>query len=212
MARKPPKIITPVLVTLLMGAGLWTYFQPAFEIQLSGFAARSWSAWDLSRSAAGSVSRFLPKHENKPQIKIEVKTDFTGFLKKLFPRRPGAGSFQPTWQQWAGFVLGLLIPAALALAYFCLLLSLAAQILHPEAIRRLSGITLLASIYALAGVFYLGREAEKIYKASLDHASHGILGLFSKSLVPEMSVHPALALYGLPVLAAAIFFLSCRKR
>ena len=212
MARKAPKILTPVLLTLTMGAGLWTYFQPAFEIQLSGFAAKSWSAWDLSRSAADSLSRFLPKRDNKPRIKIEVNTGFTDFLKKLFPRKPGDGSFQPTWQQWAGFVLGLLIPAALALAYFCLLLSLAALIIHPEAIQRLSGITFLASIYALVGVFYLGREAEQIYKDSLAHASHGLLGLFSKSLVPQMSVHPAIALYSLPLLAAAIFFLSSRKR
>lgn len=159
------------------------------------------------QSFAGAASKFVsPK--KKPMIHVDINTGFTDLLKKIFLRKQARWN----WKAAAGFALGILIPAAMALAYLSLFAGAGTLLLKSQAgLSRLASIAAWASAYALLGVLYLGERAEDLFKASAQEASPGILGLFVRPLIP-MSLDAGLALIALPALASALWLLSLRKR
>lgn len=204
MARRKTQSFSRPVILMLFAAVLWTFFQPVFTIKLSSFSARSWSSWQLSQSFFGTASKFIsPK--KKSMIDVDINTSFTDLLKKIFPRKKS----QWNWKSSAGFALGILIPSALALAYLCLFAGAGTLLLKSQTgLSRLTGLAAAASFYALAGVLYLGEKAEDIFRVSAEQASQGILGLFARPFVPQMSLEPGIALFILPLIAAAIWILS----
>lgn len=204
MARRKAKRVFHLLFLVLFAAILWTFFQPAFSIKLSAFPARSWSAWQLSETAAAHASKvFSP--QKKPLLDADLRTGFTDLLQKLFPRKKS----QWNWKASAGYALGILIPCMLAAAYFFLLLAaLSFGFLRRQGLVRLSGMATGASAYALTGVLYLSERAQDLLQASASEAAHGLVGFLARPLTPQLALEAGTGLILLPLLAGGLWFLG----
>lgn len=203
LRRKKSGFSRPAVLVLL-AAVLWTFFQPAFTINIAAFQTRSWSAWQLGQSIYDSASRaIVPRKQSA--LDVRVNTGFTDLLKKIFPFKKA----QWNWKSVAGFAFGIFIPMALALAYFCFAAGAGILFIKSrKSVSRLAGFSVLMSTYALAGVIYLGEKAEDLFRASAAQASQGMFGFLSRPLVPQLSLEPGIAMILLPILAASFWLLS----
>ena len=206
MAIRPYKSFLSLLIPgILFCAVAWTYFQPAFRIQISGIPASQWNAHQLARSFYRNA---LQPNKEFP-IQIELRTSFFDFLKKLFPKK----KHEPNVRAYAGLVLGTLIPVAFLLAYL--------SILAGTALSWIPGLkkkniffcgAFFLSVYAWGGIWFLHEKAGDLMRTSLHEASRGFFGFIAKSFVQQIRIEPGIALISLPILAALLWFISSIRK
>jgi hypothetical protein len=175
-----------VLVWLFLAGSAATYFMPALRLNVPGIGQISWSAWDLTESAAKAAQA-----EIKDQKPPQKDWDFMDLLKKITPKNPES---QKPKKISGPFILGALVPVSLALSYLIvLLMSVMAAAGKTGGAVSFAGV--ISSGYALFGTFYLGQAAQQAFQDSMDKAAGGFLGVVTKNFVKEMTVNPGTALY-----------------
>lgn len=175
-----------ILIYVMLFTGLATVYMPMMQVQSPALGTKSWRVMDLVKA--------LPKGggEKKDPI-IKVDYDFMDVLKKILPKNSKTDKPQKVSLT---FILGILVPVALALTYALLILSLIlAPVKKGPFFPWVSGMSFLTAAYSLAGIFYLGLSAEKAFTDAVDKASQGLLGIITKNLVPEISLTPATGCY-----------------
>lgn len=187
MAKKKGKKGAVILMVWLFLAGsAATYFMPALRLSVPGIGQMSWSAWDLTESAAQAAQAKLKDQKTPPK-----DWDFMDLLKKITPKNPESKKPQkisPT------FVLGALVPVSLFLSYL-LVLWMGLMAASGKTGGAVSFAGVISSGYALFGTFYLGQAAQQAFQDSMDRAAGGFLGVVTKNFVKEMTVNPGTALY-----------------
>jgi len=195
------KSLSKPLVLLLFVGVLWSYFQPALKVQLSGVDAKQWSAHDFGKSFYAGAIKALEPRKNKA-VKVELKVNFIDLLKKVFPQKKEGGN----WKAYAGFTMGVLIPVAFLAAYAHAAAGTAAFFLPLfKRTRFLLRNAFFLSLYALGGVLILRHRAEGLVHEALKESSQGIFGFITKSFVQQISVEPATALMCLPLFAGGMW-------
>lgn len=191
-----------VLIYVLLFAGLATAYMPMLEVKSPPIGSKSFGVSDLIKSLPKSTG------EKKDPI-IKVDYDFMDILKKILPKN---SSNEPKKFSLT-FILGVLVPVALALTYFLLVISLlVAPIKKGPFLSWVSGTAFFSSAYSLVGIFYLGLAAEKAFEDAVEKASGGLLGVITKNFIPELSITPDMGAYVLTGIALATVIISQFRR
>ena len=198
-ASKPWGIIAILYIGLI--AALGTYALPLLRVKLPPVGEKAWSIMD--------VTKMLPKmtqskpSEDKNVFGVKTDFDFMDLLEKVAPKN---SANQPS-KVSPVFILGVLVPVSLVLTYVFMVLGL---LLAPwaAALGWVTGFSVLTSLYALGGTFYLGKSASQVFHESVSKAAEGIFGGIAKNFVPEITIQPDTALYALAVLSILIFLIN----
>jgi len=175
MTKAKKKQIAGWLLVVFIFVGLATYMMPFMRVQIGGVGLLRYSFSDLVG--------FLPKPDigtsqsSKP--KIHFKEALEKLVKKVNPPSKQGGGFP-----FSGpFILGLLIPVALAWAYVLLLVTLILEFADKKK-RHLKYLLLsaLCAFYAMAGSVYLSYVARKAVSDSGGKFFSLITKAFSQSI------------------------------
>jgi len=192
-----------LLFIFLVGA-LATYFIPIVKIEVPPLGEMKWAVSDVV-DILPKVS--FEKKEGKRMFDIDFKKnrEFLDLLEKILPKSEAGGMNKANLT----FILGILVPIALALTYFLIIACLLFSIVRlKKFVVFLAGTACLSSCYALFGFFQLGVQAEKVFDQAVAKAGEGALGLITKHLVPEITVAPDTGLYALLGACILVFFAS----
>ena len=197
---------------LLMGAiyvfliaALGTYFLPIVGVNLPAFGKKSWSVRDVvSAIPKGTAQKEEKKGDLTPQY------DFLDLVKEISPKQPETKTTAKLSPQ---FILGALVPIALALAYLLSVLGLLVAPLKKGATFFLvSALSAICSVYALLGVFYLGQAAQQAFSDSLAKVEDSPFSIIAKNLVQQVTIQPENGLYALVLLTVIVFGLGVYRK
>ena len=107
--------ITTILIYSLLAGGLASSYLPIVQVKSPLIGTKSWGVQDLIKSLPKSSG----KKKKDPIIKVDY--DFMDVLKKILPKNSKTN--EPKTASLT-FILGILVPIALALTYFLLIIAL----------------------------------------------------------------------------------------
>lgn len=204
VVRKPRKS-TNLIIYMLLIAAIGTYALPMLSIQLPPLGEKTLSVKDVIQS--------IPKAggggEEKKKGDLKVSRDFLDVLMKLLPK--DAETKKPVKLSLT-FIVGILVPIALVVAYGTLFLSLLIVPFKKIFLSILSGAAVLSAAYAVVGTFYLGLVAEAAYANAVDKVSGKTLGGLVKNFIPEITIVPDYGLYALFLVSAFIYTINLFRK
>ncbi len=194
------------LSAVLLAALAVSAFFPFVQVHLPPFTPQTLSPAQLIQTgfdlAKGTFS------QNKSDLP-DLRGGLWDLLKKLFVKKDS--SVPAGIGGAAGLMAGILVPAAVLFAYGFLIMALAGLLLKKKTGRAVS-FALACVTYAWAGMAYLEHAAGQFLKETMQNSARGIFGFVTQHFVPEIHVQPGAALYLLPVLALAVWFVSRMKK
>lgn len=199
MAKK--KTVNP-LVPLFFAGALATVFLPIIRVEIPPFGKKSWGVKDLVSSLPQAAAPEGKKSEAGAEVKVEP--DFFEVVKKLVPKGAegpsGGAKISPT------FILALLVPVSLLVAYGSAAVGLVLGLLRQGGVlRTFSGIAVLSSGYALAGTYYLSKAAGRAMNEGMASVGEKFLGIFTKDVLPQIALAPETGLFALLAATALAF-------
>ena len=205
--------IATVAIYIFLVAALGTYFLPVVSVDLPVFGTKSWSVRDVVQTLPKS---FAPKSGKGGERELSPNYDFLDMVKEVSSKRQaakggsgarGGMSISPT------FILGALVPVALALAYLLTLLGLfLAPLKRGSAFIANSLLTAIFACYAYGGVFILNASAQRAFQESLAKVEDSPFSLIAKNLVQKVTIQPANGLIVLILLTLIVFGAGLYRR
>lgn len=203
MAKK--KGVSPVVFVFLVAA-LATAGLPLIRIEVPPVGRKSLGIRDLVGSLPKAARS--QKSGEGASLKVKMDPDFFDVIEKVLPKKSKAGSapsgapakVSPT------FVLAILVPVSLAAAYLLTLIEAAlAALKRTRAFKTASLVALASSAYALVGTIYLSRVAQETVNQGIADAGEKLFGIFSKEIMPQITLAPDKGLYALLAASALVF-------
>ena len=199
MAKK--KAVSPVVFAFLLAA-LATAWLPLIRIEVPPVGKKSLGIRDLVGSLPKAARS--QKSGEGASLKVKMDPDFFDVIEKVLPKKSPAGGapakVSPT------FVLALLVPVSLAAAYLLALIEAAlAALKQTGAFKTASLVALASSAYALVGTIYLSRVAQETVNQGIANAGEKLFGIFSKGVMPQITLAPDKGLYALLAASALVF-------
>ena len=193
------------LVTLFiyvsLVAVLITYLTPIVGVNLPAFGKKTFSVKDLVRV----IPKGAPKKEERPS-KLSVNYDFMDLVKEISPRDPNTKNVVKVSPE---FVLGAMVPIALACVYLLALVGLfLAPIKNSLGLFVTSALSVLFASYSVAGTYYLGKATEKAFSDSVSKLSGTPFASITQNFVQQVSVRPEYGLYLILILTILTLTLS----
>ena len=194
--------IVTVLIYVSLFAVLTTYIMPIVGVTLPAFGKKSFSVRDFARA----IPKGMPsKKEQRPE-KLQPNFDFMDLIKEISPRNPETKAVVKVSPE---FVMGAMIPVALVLVYLLALLGLfIAPIRNGSMLLIVSGLSVLFSVYVLAGTYYTGQVAQKAFSDSISKLSDTPFGAITQKFVQQVSIQPDYGLYAILLLTILTLVLS----
>lgn len=203
MAKK--KGVSQVVFVFLVAA-LATAWLPLIRIEVPPVGKKSLGIRDLVSSLSKAAQS--GKSGEGASLKVKMDPDFFDVIEKVLPQKSKAGSapsgapakVSPT------FVLALLVPISLAAAYLLALIEAAlAAFKQIGAFKTASLVALASSAYALVGTIYLSRVVQETVNKGIADAGEKLFGIFSKEVMPQITLAPDKGLYALLAASALVF-------
>ena len=201
-----------VIAILLLGGALGTYTLPVLVVNFPPLGKKAWSTLEVTKPVAKALMGKKKEAQQGKLPGIKVNQDFLDLLKKIAPKDEKSGATQ---KFSLAFILGILVPVSLALAYLLAALGLLSLIVGiAGASRFFSFLALVSSAYALTGTFYLGKAAAASFQGSVAKAGQGIFGAIAKNFAEKVTIQPDKGLYALAALTFLAFatLLLVRKK
>jgi hypothetical protein len=193
--------VTTVLIYVSLFAVLTTYLMPIVGVSLPAFGKKAFGVRDLVRVIPKGVSKKEQRSE-----KLTINYDFMDLVKEISPRDPNTKVVTKVSPQ---FILGAMVPVALALVYVLTLIALfVAPIKNAGALLATSGLSVLFSIYALAGTYFLGQSVQQAFSDSVAKLAETPFSAITQKFVQQVSIQPDYGLYALLLLTVLTFVLG----
>lgn len=196
--------VSTFFVYLLLIAALGTFFLPTVRVRMPPLGERSWSIRDLTKSLPKLLT---PKEEKESRVKLDY--DFIDLVMKVLP--PDEKAIGP-YQVSPTFLLGILVPFALIMAYLFLALGVLLVSLRKGLLFLPSSLALLSSGYALGGTYCLGITAQRTFTAMAAKAGEGIFGIFTRNLVQQITIQPDTGLFALVILTGLLWLANLLRK
>ncbi len=197
------------VIYLFLFAALGTYFLPLQSIKLPALGKKSWSVQDIVKT----LPKGAPKGkagEEKKMGKFNTDFDFMDFVKEITPKKQATGAPVKISPE---FIFGALVPVALILAYFFVVLSLfLTPIRKGSALIGSSLLSVLCSAYVLVGTYYLSSAAQRAFSSSLAKVEESPFGIIAKNFVQQVSIQPETGLYALVGLTVLVLVVGFYRR
>ena len=199
-----------IFIYLFLIAALGTYFLPLQSVTIPAFGKKSWSVQDIVKSFPKGVSK--KQAADKTEKHFDVHFDFMDFVKEVTPKERATNAPSRVSQE---FIFGALIPVALILTYFFVILSFLFSLFQKTSVLIASSfLSVICSAYVLIGTYYLSAAAQRAFSASLAKVEASAFGIIAKNFVQEISIQPETGLFALVgltalVLVAATYRKSC---
>ncbi|MBI4358321.1 MAG: hypothetical protein HY584_03395 [Candidatus Omnitrophica bacterium] len=198
------RLLTAAIYVFLIAA-LGTYFLPIVGVTLPAFGKKTWSVRDV----VSAVPKGAAEKEEKGK-KLTPDYDFLDIVKEISPKEPET---KATSKISPEFILGALVPVALALAYVLSVLGLFVAFLRKGAVFfSVSALSAVCSVYALLGVFYLGQAAQRAFSDSLAKVEDSPFSMIAKNFVQQVTIQPENGLYALVLLTVIVFGLGVYRK
>lgn len=200
-------LVTTVVIYLFLAAAIGTYLLPFQGVTLPAIGKKVWSVQDIVRT----IPKSLPiKKEQEGVRKFDIDFDFIDFVKEVTPKR---SETQAPIRVSPQFLLGSLMPFALALAYLFLFLGLfVAPLKKGAGLIACSLASFICSVYVLAGTYYLSFEAKKAFTSSLAKVEESPFAVIAKNFIQKVNIQPEIGLFLLIGFTALILVVSFYRR
>lgn len=197
--------LATVAIYVFLIAILGTYFLPIVSVNLPALGKKSWSVKDVVKTIPRGVSR-----QKREQKQLTPQYDFLDLVKEVSPRNPETKA--PS-RRSAQFILGALVPVALALTYLLALLSFfLAPLKKGAAFVFTSALTAICSSYALVGTFFLAQAAQRAFSSSLEKIADSPFSVIAKNFVREITIQPENGFLALVLLTVVVFGIGIYRR
>ncbi|MBI4115143.1 MAG: hypothetical protein HY447_01055 [Candidatus Omnitrophica bacterium] len=192
-----------LIAMLFLAGSLGTYILPVIVVNFPPLGQKAWSVLDVTKPVAKALTGKRKEAQKGQFPGIKVDQDFLDLLKKIAPKSEASGEPQ---KFSLPYILGILVPVSLILAYLLAALGLLSLIVGIGGVSRFfSFLALVNSAYALVGTFYLGKAAAASFQQSVEKASQGIFGAIAQNFAEKVTVEPDKGLFMLVVLTALSF-------
>ena len=192
--------LVPALITICLVVAAYTYWLPIIRVVVSPLGSKAWSVRDIVKVIPKGV--FQPA--KKPSFKIDF--DFVDLVMKILPKN---SQTQAPKKLSLTFIYCMLVPVALVIAYLGVFLQFVMIFFSKgQVLQKTAGVTIVASLYALIGTYYLGVQAQIAFTNAVERASQGTFGFVAKYLVQQTAVCAGAGAYTLLVATTLVFLTS----
>ena len=189
-------------VYIFLLAVLSTYWMPVMSVNLPAFGKKSWSVQDIVRA----LPKAAPGQKEEKSSKLSPKYDFFDLLKEISPK--GADT-KTAVKISPGFILGALVPVALALTYLLAILGLVLAFLKKASpFITTSVVSAACAVYTLLGTYYLSQMAQGAFSSSLAKIEGSPFAAITKNFVKEVTIQPETGLFALVVFTVLVMVIA----